>query len=779
MELKDLAILNFVGLVKGDEFLNDTFGYERSNIKKSLPFINYILEDKSKYKPISTIINPNSNNYYIDIDNDFLVGDSGGILYKWDFIFVDVYKFTEAADYYRLNDCYTKAKEGSPLYLKFWAKETHRRKHGLTRHCKLYFKDILTYFNPNTSNEDKRKLLHPLHITGNHYTYLNYSRMERAASENELEVLRNKGFLNQKLIPDFPTFWDGDYWYFKVMQFSSYNDKNNVWAKARRKGYSYKGGSDAANKLNLIPGTKIHNIAYDIGYLTDSGGLSVMAKNTLDWFENNTYWKRGYLSENYDNGIELGYKKGNNNIRYGYRSVLFSHSAFNNSSVAIGKQGSINLEEAGRFVNIEEVLGVTLSNMESGKLKIGGLNIWGTGGTKGANWESFKDIYYNCSKYNLLEIENIFDDNKRHTTCGGFHPNILDYEPFVYDGNSLLFESFKIDSIDKESQRKTLSASKYLIYAAQRANKPSEAFTNIVENVFYSPLLAKHFNNIDTDPMYSSYVDGWYHTTEKGLKFLNKDECKEYGITLHDYITDIPHRESTDKHGCVRRYYNPITVGGLIPDDLYFMVMDPYGVDKVQKEITDKHSLGSYQIWMFESKDAPYRGKRLVEEYAGRLDTMNANDMLALNACISWNAKCCPERNRGETVSNFINAKGRKYLMFDPTQYKEESLSSVVKSPNYGIVMGNSDLKLEAITLLHDFLYEIVSKDDKDNPIYRLEDIQSYGLLAELNKFTSDGNFDRISTALIAMLVFKYKTNTNRKIITTKNKSFWDRITAK
>ena len=34
-----------------------------------------------------------------------------------------------------------------------------------------------------------------------------------------------------------------------------------------------------------------------------------MVKVTLDWYEDKTYWRRGYLSENFDKGIELGYKK--------------------------------------------------------------------------------------------------------------------------------------------------------------------------------------------------------------------------------------------------------------------------------------------------------------------------------------------------------------------------------------------------------------------------------------------------------------------------------------
>ena len=46
-----------------------------------LPFIDYVYSDKSEYTPLSEKL--------LDIDNDFLIGDSGGILLNIDFIFVN------------------------------------------------------------------------------------------------------------------------------------------------------------------------------------------------------------------------------------------------------------------------------------------------------------------------------------------------------------------------------------------------------------------------------------------------------------------------------------------------------------------------------------------------------------------------------------------------------------------------------------------------------------------------------------------------------------------
>ena len=47
----------------------------------SVPFVNYVYEDKSCYKTAS------SEGYY-DPDGDFLVGESGGFLFNINFKFV-------------------------------------------------------------------------------------------------------------------------------------------------------------------------------------------------------------------------------------------------------------------------------------------------------------------------------------------------------------------------------------------------------------------------------------------------------------------------------------------------------------------------------------------------------------------------------------------------------------------------------------------------------------------------------------------------------------------
>ena len=268
------------------------------------PFIDYITEIKTDYKPLCEFICPMTGKHWVDKDNDFLMGLNEGILMKIDFVFVNTQVFSQVADFYEKHGVYTLAPEDSPAYKKFWQREMNRRLKGVQAYCKLYIKDIPAYLEAKTE-EERQALLHPVRITGDHYNYLNYGRIERAPNAQELETFKKQGRDKVKTVEGFPRFWDGDYWNFKIDELIANNEYNLCKAKARRKGFSYKRGSQAANTLNANKNVTVILAADIMDYLTAKGATSYMVKVNLDWYENNTYWKRGYLSENFEKGKEI------------------------------------------------------------------------------------------------------------------------------------------------------------------------------------------------------------------------------------------------------------------------------------------------------------------------------------------------------------------------------------------------------------------------------------------------------------------------------------------
>lgn len=1079
------------------------WGYKRGDI----PFIDYLCEDKSKYPKASEGINYITNKPLYDPDNDFLIGNSGGILMNIDFIVINIERLSKAADTFDEYGTYCDYDPSTPAYESFWQRETSRRKKGVFIKAKLYYKDIPKFFDANTTDEERESLLQPLRITGAHYTYLNYGRIERTPNDKERARLKREGAEHVETVMGFPRYWDGDYWNFKIDEFIANNKFHLTKAKARRKGFSYKRGSQAANTINLFPNVTVTLAADQLAYLTDKGATTFMAKKCLDHFEEHTFWKRGFISESIDD-ILLGYRVSSKGLKnFGWLSNLYSVAIGKNESAAVGKKAiEIDFEEAGKcflagtkFVmfdgslknvedivvgdilmgpdstprtvlattsgfddmykiiptngiphtvnskhiirtifksttniiknitapeyiahitktprakelyglerigiefkhkdvildpyvlgvwlgdrdsydndiccsdieiieylndyikgkhlqlsiskynntdkainvgirniegynvnvfrnalktlnlfnnkhipddyikndrivrlqllaglidtdgyldvkkhnfeitqkrkniadaivyiarslgiktsvsvlhhgtktyykvkllsncdmiptkvkrkqcpahkkalnsnkttfdiqpvgydkyygfeldgdhlclledftithncpNLQKALDVTLSNTESGAISVGTIRVYGTGGTKGANWAAFSKAFYNPKMNKMLCMENVWDINKRHEVCGFFFPQVWDCEPYVERGNSIIFTAYDWDKQDKENHFHNNDNETHIIYKAQRANTPAEAFINTTENMFASPELNLHVSDLINDNATRFFQDGWIIVNDLGnsnkAEFIPKAECIKRDIfgkdKFHEFVNQVPHGSRDDTHGCVRMYYRPFLVNGEVPKDLYFVSVDAYKVDKAQKDVTDKHSLYSAQVWMRSNTITPYPNQKLlVCEYIGRLDTMEQNDIVTMGMCLMYNAECCPEAGTGETVSNFIKYKLRRYLMLDPTNANTRKLTNP-NNNDYGIVIGDSDKKYNGLRMLKEFIYEPLSYTADGKPIRRLKSISSVRLLLECQRFTAEGNFDHISAAIVAMYVFLADSLNTKRLV--------------
>jgi hypothetical protein len=703
------------------------------------PFIDYCFEDKSKYNTARAA-------GYIDNDDDFLIGDSGGFLMNMNFIFVNTHLFTEVADNFIKLGVYCTYAPNTIPYNNFWRQETFRRRNGLDAPCKLYRKDIDAYINAESDTE-RLSYLHPLRITGDHYNYLNYGRILRTPTDEERIILNKSGKTKQKFVEGFPRFWDGDYWNFKTDEFIAKNDFHLAKGKARRKGYSHKRGSQGANTINLNPDITILLVAYDTAYLTEPGATSDMLKKCLDWYENKTYWKRGYLSENLEE-IELGYKlKHTGNKKYGFRSKALSVTCRDNPNAAVGKAAvEIDFEESGVNPVLQQTLNVTMSATEIGQGKVGTIRVYGTGGTKDANWIDFSNAFFDPGLNGMMPFENIWDKGSRHSTCGFFHPQIWNYEPHMdKDGNSLLVKSYLIDLEDKLTKKTKMAADDYAIYCSQRANSPSEAFNIEHENIFSSTELNDHIAFVRSNQSSFVYRDGQFTLNEKGIvNFITNDILHSKGEKIHPYITNVPFKKGDDVYGAWRIYHEPIRFGGLIPNNLYYGVADSVGKDKTIKEVTIKNSLNAIFILAYPN-DLGVPSDQIQAIYVGRRDdSQEACSHEFLKGLEYYNAKGLPETDRGTIVADFKRWNKLHRLIKNPLV----NTSNKVKEVNineYGIYIGEGDNAVNGIIQLKRWLYEIVNLNEDDTPVYRLHYIFDLPTLLEFQQYNIKGNFDRIS----------------------------------
>ena len=714
------------------------------------PFLEYIEEpDKEKnYKKASDC-------GWYDPHNNFLIGDSGGFLLNIrPGKFINTELFNEPARTYQATGKYTQFKVDSIPHRQFRRRECDRRRNGFSAPC---------WQNPDGSIED-------IWITGAHYNFLNYTRMER--TDESSVIITNHGATAKKIY-SFPSFIDAQFWTFQIIEFCRRNGLHLIIDKTRRGGFSYIMASDSSNEVNLSKHKVVIHVAADNKYLTKQGGLSDFAVNNLKFYEEKTPFKRGIFSLTADS-FKLGYRMKNGvEADDSWSSSLLSVSANNNPDCAIGKDAvTIKVEELSTMQNFDDFMNVTEPTMTVGTRTTGTLMAWGT--ATAANMQIFEQNFYNPRAFNFMPFENVWDNDARNEICGffksyawGLEGEIDGVKGFDEDGNSNLRIGLKLAAQERIKKKETAKTfSEYLNYLGQRALFPAESFSSASENIFSSEALNKFEDKLRVDNSYKFYTDG--ELFEDGLKKIYfksnaRIKIENPDAKIYDYIQGVPRRGNEDPHGCIRVWFAPEyeetyidnrLVRAILPGT-YVAVYDPVGIDKDKKEITDRHSHNSMFVVEMPRERNGFKPK-LCAAYYGRTERLEEADEKFYRLCKWYNCigTGLVEINRGETVSNFRKWKATKYLGHEPLFVWDATIKEKV-STSYGYNIGSGPKKLDGLRLLKEFLYEVIGKNEFGEDIYVFERFLDYQTILELKKFNAEGNFDRISSLILLGIYWK------------------------
>lgn len=714
------------------------------------PFLEYIEEpDKEKkYKKASDC-------GWYDPHNNFLIGDSGGFLLNIrPGKFVNTELFNEAARTYQATGKYTQFKVDSIPHRQFRRRECDRRRNGFSAPC---------WQNPDGSIED-------VWITGGHYNFLNYTRMERT---DESSVIVTEHGATAKKIYSFPSFIDAQFWTWQIIEFCRRNGLHLIIDKTRRGGFSYIMAADSSNEVNLSKHKVVIHVAADNKYLIKQGGLSDFAVNNLKFFEEKTPFKRGIYSPTTDS-FKLGYRMKNGvEADDSWSSSLLSVSANNNPDCAIGKDAvTIKVEELSTMQNFDEFMNVTEPTMTVGTRTTGTLMAWGT--ATAANMQIFEQNFYNPRAFRFMAFENVFDNDARNEVCGffksyawGLEGEIDGVKGFDEDGNSNLRIGLQLAARERIEKKKTAKTfAEYLNYLGQRALFPAESFSSASENIFSSEALNKFEDKLRVDNSYKFYTDGeLFEDGTKKIYFKSNARIRieNPNMKTYDYIQGVPRRGNEDPHGCIRVWFAPEYEETYIGDRLirsilpgtYVAVYDPVGIDKDKKEITDRHSHNSIFVIEMPRERNGFKPK-LCAAYYGRTERLEEADEKFYRLCKWYNCigTGLVEINRGETVSNFRKWKATKYLGYEPLYVWDSAVKEKV-STSYGYNIGSSPKKLDGLRLLKEFLYEVIGKNEFGEDIYVFERFLDYQTILELKKFNAEGNFDRISSLILLGIYWK------------------------
>lgn len=420
-------------------------------MEERYPFAEFLIEDKTRY-PLA------SEKGYYDPYNHFRIGDSGGFIMNIrPGKFINTYLFTEMADYFEANDNkYTNFKEDSLPYRQLRKREAMRRRDGYSAPC---------WQNPDGSIEN-------VHISGDYYNFLNYTRMERTDDDSVKST--GIGSTGEKVFA-FPKFIDAQYWTHNIYEFAKNNGFHLIIVKTRRGGFSYMNAARAANAVNLRKHKVFINVAADNKYLTKKGGLTDFAVNTLRFYEEKTMFKRGIYSSNVED-FRLGFRLPNGvESEDSWQSSLISVSANNNPDCAIGKDAiGVNVEELSTMQNFNEFMTVTEPAMTVGDITTGMLVAWGT--ATATNMQVFEENFYAPGEFNFMSFENVWDKDARNEICGffksyawGLEGSIDGVKAIDEYGNSNIDLGIKIAMRSREAMKEKLKLLLNLLIIAVNA----------------------------------------------------------------------------------------------------------------------------------------------------------------------------------------------------------------------------------------------------------------------------------------------------------------------
>jgi hypothetical protein len=353
-------------------------------------------------------------------------------------------------------------------------------------------------------------------------------------------------------------------------------------------------------------------------------------------------------------------------------------------------------------------------------------------------------------------MRNIWSKENRDKPCGFFFSQLLSMEGCMdEDGNSEYEEARDVFSKKERVAKATKSPADYAAWKAERCVVPEDAIGSRLGNIFPTVAIREQREFVRTDETIKLKTKyGKYERVNGKVRFINNEKLKEKGDAWHEPITKMKMKSGDDFYGCITEWGSPYLSRqgdiGVVPENLYYIIHDPYATDKDKKKITQKDSLGAAYVYERTNTFTPTKGHRIVASWIGRPDTTDGyNEQLFLMA-ERYNAKIFFENDRGDVIGFAKRKKKLEYLMHEPQLLNFKESIRGTHGRGYGMSMSTGSRKAEGARQLRDLFTTKISEDSLTGSIITfLNTFLCIRGLSELLFWFKDGNFDAVSALLL------------------------------
>lgn len=633
--------------------------------------------------------------------------------------FTNSHEFSYLAEVFNKTGFYTSALPGTYEYKSFWEDVKSKLLHGFT-------------------NSDGIK------ITGHHFYYLNFCRIELQNPETKRKV------------EGFPKFVDLDYDYFHMIEYCRINEKSFICVKGRRQGYSYKAAAIVSHEFILFP--KSRSIIGAFLSLYSQGTMDMVISN-LNFLNVHTEFRKQRNPDLKDH-IVARYQAdvGGVKVWKGLNSVVQSITFKDRAEAAVGKSASwLVLDESGIFPNITSTYSFTEPLIKDGSTYTGTALVFGSSGQMDSGSKYFHEMFIQPSKYNMLEFDDPENPQKkigyfssalkgRQGDCKNPYSKWFNQKMIDKDGNSNYEAAFDDLIYEREQTKVGLDPRALHGKITQYPFTWKEAFLRDKGAIFASPEMLDHLANIETSKAIQDSIE------VGDLVFKENNTLEFQPNSERKYITSFPLKSDEDNRGAIAIFERPEKVSGEIPFGLYIGSCDPYDQDKA-----GVGSLGSFFIYKrFYKAGSTY--DILAAEYTGRPDKSDEYYENCRRLCIYYNAKVLYE-NQLKGLKVYFEQKNSLHYMWEQPQIIKDIVKDSKVSRGYGIHMnrgtnGSSGIKDTCEIYTKDWLYT-EREDMNGKKILNLHTIKSIGLLKELIAYDGVQNSDRVIAFMLAILQTK------------------------
>lgn len=589
-------------------------------------------------------------------------------------------------------------------------------------------------------------------IPGPLYYFLNYSPI--------VQTKIKPGTKQADRIIDFPEIWEGIYlrahYKYQARNGGLYNNfeggNHGSELASRGKGKSYSLASDLAHNFVLGESKEAHKGTVSIvtasnkEYLTKDGVLTKFTK-MIDFAAEHTQFPRRRLK----NAMQemtwvMGYKDADLGIEKGSLNQVLGVSSKDDESKLRGKRAVlIGIEEFGSFSRLLDLYNNLKPSVQEGDYVFGMMYLQGTAGDSESDFAGAQEIMYNPKGYNMYALPNVYDkQNKGKKDFVYFFPGYLNRKGF-YNKDGVSDVVGAVISILKERHQvkyNSTDPNTILKVISEVPITPAEAIIKSGVNMFPVADALERIQQLDTNPREFDdvYVGDLKPNVQGEISYKMTDEKP-----IRNFIG-----QDNKMKGALEIYQMPEKDrNGKVFSDRYILSADPY--DNDQAESSSLGSIFVLDLWT----------DKLVAEYTGR--PMFADDLYEMGRrlCLFYNGRMNYENNK-KGLFAYFQKMNSLYLLTDTLDFLRDK--ELVKGKTFGNTtkgtVATQPVNAYARLLLRNWLMQpttIISEDENgdivERTIPRIFTIKSRALLEEIVNYNDAGNFDRISSMMMMMLL--------------------------